>query len=28
MPGLLQAVRAVGSLPGLTLGLEPVLFGP
>ena len=27
MPGVIQAVRAIPSLPGLTLGLEPVLFG-
>jgi 4-hydroxy-tetrahydrodipicolinate reductase len=27
MPGVVLAVRAVGERPGLTLGLEPVLFG-
>ena len=27
MPGVVLAVRAVRSRPGLTLGLEPVLFG-
>lgn len=27
MPGVLMAVRAVPSRPGLTLGLEPVMFG-
>jgi 4-hydroxy-tetrahydrodipicolinate reductase len=27
MPGVVLAVRAVADLPGLTLGLEPVLFG-
>lgn len=27
MPGVVLAVRAVGGRPGLTLGLEPVLFG-
>lgn len=27
MPGVVLAVRAVASRPGLTLGLEPVLFG-
>ncbi len=27
MPGVLMAVRAVPGRPGLTLGLEPVLFG-
>ncbi len=27
MPGVLSAVRAVPTRPGLTLGLEPVLFG-
>lgn len=27
MPGVLMAVRAVPNRPGLTLGLEPVLFG-
>lgn len=27
MPGVVLAVRAVGARPGLTLGLEPVLFG-
>lgn len=27
MPGVLRAVRAIGNRPGLTLGLEPVLFG-
>lgn len=27
MPGVLMAVRAVPDRPGLTLGLEPVLFG-
>ena len=27
MPGVLAAVRAVPTRPGLTLGLEPVLFG-
>jgi 4-hydroxy-tetrahydrodipicolinate reductase len=27
MPGVVMAVRAVGERPGLTLGLEPVLFG-
>jgi 4-hydroxy-tetrahydrodipicolinate reductase len=27
MPGVVMAVRAVASRPGLTLGLEPVLFG-
>lgn len=27
MPGVLAAVRAVASRPGLTLGLEPILFG-
>ena len=27
MPGVVLAVRAIASRPGLTLGLEPVLFG-
>lgn len=27
MPGVVLAVRAVASRPGLTMGLEPVLFG-
>ena len=27
MPGVVLAVRAVGGRPGLTLGLEPLLFG-
>ena len=27
MPGVVMAVRAVRSRPGLTMGLEPVLFG-
>ena len=27
MPGVVLAVRAVAARPGLTLGLEPVLFG-
>jgi 4-hydroxy-tetrahydrodipicolinate reductase len=27
MPGVVLAVRAVGARPGLTVGLEPVLFG-
>lgn len=27
MPGVLLAVRAVGGRPGLTVGLEPLLFG-
>lgn len=27
MPGVVLAVRAIGERPGLTLGLEPVLFG-
>ena len=27
MPGVVMAVRAVGDRPGLTLGLEPILFG-
>ncbi len=27
MPGVVLAVRAVGDRPGLTMGLEPVLFG-
>jgi 4-hydroxy-tetrahydrodipicolinate reductase len=27
MPGVVLAVRAVGGRPGLTMGLEPVLFG-
>jgi 4-hydroxy-tetrahydrodipicolinate reductase len=27
MPGVVLAVRAVASRPGLTVGLEPVLFG-
>jgi 4-hydroxy-tetrahydrodipicolinate reductase len=27
MPGVLMAVRAVGGRPGLTMGLEPILFG-
>ncbi len=27
MPGVLMAVRAIRARPGLTLGLEPVLFG-
>jgi 4-hydroxy-tetrahydrodipicolinate reductase len=26
MPGVVLAVRAVGRRPGLTLGLEPILF--
>jgi 4-hydroxy-tetrahydrodipicolinate reductase len=28
MPGVVMAVRAVATRPGLTLGLEPILFGP
>lgn len=27
MPGVILAIRDVGSRPGLTMGLEPVLFG-
>jgi 4-hydroxy-tetrahydrodipicolinate reductase len=27
MPGVLAAVRAIATRPGLTLGLEPILFG-
>jgi 4-hydroxy-tetrahydrodipicolinate reductase len=27
MPGVILAIRSVGSRPGLTVGLEPVLFG-
>jgi hypothetical protein len=27
MPGVLLAVREVGRRPGLTVGLEPLLFG-
>ena len=27
MPGVVMTVRAVGDRPGLTLGLEPILFG-
>ena len=27
MPGVVMAVRAVPDRPGLTLGLEPILFG-
>ena len=27
MPGVVMAVRAIGARPGLTLGLEPLLFG-
>ena len=25
MPGVLMAVKAIGSLPGLTVGIEPLL---
>ena len=28
MPGVLLAIKAVGSLPGLTVGLEPLLEQP
>jgi len=28
MPGVVLAVRAVPGRPGLTMGLEPILFGP
>jgi 4-hydroxy-tetrahydrodipicolinate reductase len=28
MPGVLLAIRAIGSRPGLTLGIEPLLEGP
>jgi hypothetical protein len=27
MPGVLLAVRAVPTRPGITVGLEPLLFG-
>ena len=27
MPGVLRAVREIANRPGLTLGLEPILFG-
>lgn len=27
MPGVLQGIRAVGDRPGVTLGLEAILFG-
>jgi hypothetical protein len=27
MPGVIMAVRAVADRPGLTVGLEPILFG-
>jgi hypothetical protein len=27
MPGVVMAVRAVPGRPGLTMGLEPILFG-
>ena len=27
MPGVVMAVRAVPDRPGLTMGLEPILFG-
>jgi 4-hydroxy-tetrahydrodipicolinate reductase len=27
MPGVVMAIRAVPGRPGLTMGLEPILFG-
>jgi hypothetical protein len=27
MPGVVRAVREIANRPGLTLGLEPILFG-